>query len=264
MGGNLKMKEIQCDQLLEECFYKLKDLSIVGYLAVSDWINFLKRLHSLEKLRVKLTSREEIFSYEELFDQENNATVLAQLRELQLYELPTLTHLWKEDTQPSPILYNLENLIVSFCDKLKILVPSSISFQNLTNLEILKCHELINLVTSSTAKSLVQLKKMSVSECERITEVVVGEGGEASEVITFTQLIYLKLDSLPNLASFCCESYSFNFPSLEEVIVRQCPEMKTFSYGALGTPKLKKVQATQEDEWHWKVDLNTTIRCLTQ
>ena len=155
-------------------------------------------------------------------------------------------------------------ILVSFCDKLKILVPASISFQNLTNLEILKCHGLINLVTSSTAKSLVHLKKMSVSECEKITEVVVGEGGEASEVITFTQLIYLKLDSLPNLASFCSGSYSFNFPSLEEVIVRQCPEMKTFSYGALGTPKLKKVQATQEDECHWKVDLNTTIRCLTQ
>ena len=263
MGGNLKMKEMQCDQLLEECFYKLKYLSIIGYLAVSDWINFLKRLHSLEKLFVQLTSWEEIFPYEQLFDQENNATILAQLRELKLYELPTLTHLWKEDTQPSPILYNLENLIVSFCDKLKILVPSSISFQNLTNLEILKCHGLINLVTSSTAKSLVQLKKMIVSECERITEVV-GEGGEASEVITFTQLIYLKLDSLPNLASFCSESYSFNFPSLEEVIVRQCPEMKTFSYGALATPKLKKVQATQEDEWHWKVDLNTTIHWLAQ
>ncbi|KAL4628130.1 hypothetical protein ACB092_05G214400 [Castanea dentata] len=264
LSGDFKMKEIQCRQLLEESFYKLKDLCIAGYLAVSDWINFLKRLHSLEKLFVRQTSWEEIFPYEELFDRENNATILAQLRELELYELPTLTHLWKEVTQPSPILYNLENLIVSFCDKLKILVPSSISFQHLTNLEILECHGLINLVTSSTAKSLVQLKKMSVSQCERITEVVVGEGGEVSEVITFTQLIYLKLDSLPNLASFCSESYSFNFPSLEEVIVRQCLEMKTFSYGPLGTPKLKRVQATQEDEWHWKGDLNTTIHWLTQ
>ncbi|KAF3970561.1 hypothetical protein CMV_005761 [Castanea mollissima] len=252
LSGDFKMKEMQCDQLLEESLYKLKDLFIASYLAVSDWINFLKRLHSLERLFVRLTSWEEIFPYEELFDQENNAIILAQLRELELYELPTLTHLWKEDTQPSPILYNLENLIVSFCDNLKILVPSSISFQNLTNLEILKCHGLINLVTSSTAKSLEQLKKMSISECERITEVVVGEGGEVSEVITFTQLIYLKLDSLPNLASFCSESYSFNFPSLEEVIVRQCPRMKTFSHGPRGTPKLERVQAAQEDEWHWK------------
>ena len=188
---------------------------------------------------MRRTSWEEIFPYEELFDQENNATILAQLRELELYELPTLTHLWKEDTQPSPILYNLENLIVSFCDKLKILVPSSISFQNLTNLEILKCHGLINLVTSSTAKSLVQLKKISVSECERITEVVVREGGEDNELFTFTRLTRLKLDCLPNLTSFCSGSYSFKFPSFEEISVRQCPEIKIFSNGASGTPKLE-------------------------
>ena len=173
-----------------------------------------------------------------------------------------LTHLWKEDTHPSPIFHYLENLKVSRCDKLKNLVPSSVSFQKLTNLEILMCQGLINLVTSSTAKSLVQLKKMSVSKCERITEVVAGEGVETNEVITFNHLTYLKLDCLPNLTSFCSRSYSFEFPSLEEVIVSKCPEMKIFCHGVLSTPKLERVQATKEDEWHWKVDLNTTVRTL--
>ena len=81
-----------------------------------------------------------------------------------------------------------------------------LSFQNLTNLEIWKCHGLINLITPSTTKSLVKLKKMSVRECERITEVVVGKRGEASVVITFIQLTYLKLDCLPKLTSFYSES----------------------------------------------------------
>ncbi|KAM4119363.1 hypothetical protein ACJW30_03G052800 [Castanea mollissima] len=261
-GENYKMKEIQRDQLFEGCLYKLRVLHMIDNVAVSDWITFLKRLHNLEKLFVKSNSWEEIFPCKELFDMANHATILARLRELELFELPMLTHLWKEDTQPSPMFHNLENLKVSICDKLKNLVPSSVSFQNLTILEICKCHGLINLVTSSTAKSLVQLKKMSVSECERITEVITREGGEASEVITFTQLTYLKLDCLPKLTSFCSRSYSFEFPSLEEVIVRQCPEMKTFSHEALGTPKLEKVQATQEDEWHWKANLNTTIHWL--
>ena len=234
---------------------------MIGYLAISNWSGFLKRLHNIEKLVLTGSSQEEIFPYE-LFDEEKHDRILPQLRELELLNQPLLTCLWKEDTQPSLILHNLENLKVSQCSELKILVPSSISFQNLTNLEILKCHGLINLITFSTAKSLLQLKKMSVSECERITKVVVGEEGEASEVITFTQLTYLKLDSLPKLASFCFGSYSFELPSLEEVIVRQCPEMKIFSRGALGTPKLKRVLATQEDEWHWKADLNTTIHWL--
>ncbi|XP_050274696.1 uncharacterized protein LOC126717238 isoform X4 [Quercus robur] len=260
LGGDYKMKEIQHDQLFEQCLYKLKFLHVIGHVAVSDWITFLKRLHSVEKLFVSSSSLEEIFPYKELFDMENHATILEQLQELELSKRPMLTHLWKEDTQPSPIFHNLKNLKVFLCGELKILVSSSISFNNLTNLKIWKCHGLINLVTSSTAKSLVQLKKMSVSECERITEVVLGEGGEASEVITFTQLTFLKLDCLPNLSSFCSGSYSFEFPSLEEVIVRQCPEMKTFFLEALGTSKLEGVQATQEDEFHWKANLNTTIR----
>ncbi|XP_030957692.1 uncharacterized protein LOC115979771 [Quercus lobata] len=262
LGRNHNMKGIELAHFLEEvCFCKLKVLSVIDYLAISNWSGFLKRLHNIEKLVLTGSSQEEIFPYE-LFDEEKHDRILPQLRELELLNQPLLTCLWKEDTQPSLILHNLENLKVSQCGELKILVPSSMSFQNLTNLEILKCHGLINLITFSTAKSLVQLKKMSVSECDKITKVVVGEGGEASEVITFTQLTYLKLDSLPKLASFCFGSYSFELPSLEEVIVRQCPEMKIFSRGALGTPKLKRVLATQEDEWHWKADLNTTIHWL--
>ena len=96
---------------------------------------------------------------------------------------------------------------------------------------------------------------MSVSECERITEVVLGKRGEAGEVITFTQLTYLKLDCLPKLTSFYSESYTFEFLSLEEVIVRQCLEMKDFCPGMFKTPKIERVPSTKEHEWHWKAAL---------
>ena len=185
---------------------------------------------------------EELFPYEDILHPEKHARILTQLRELELSQLPMLTHLWKEETQSSPILQNLEALEVSQCDKLKLLVPSSVSFQSLTTLEISKCHGLINLVTVSTAKSLVQLKKLSVSECKRITEIVAREGGEVNEVINFNKLTSLKLEYLPNLTNFCSGNYSFVFPSLEEVIVRQCPEMemKIFSHRLLSTPKLDR------------------------
>ena len=202
---------------------------------------------------------EELFPYEDILHPEKHARILTQLRELQLSQLPMLTHLWKEETRSSPILQNLEALEVSQCGKLKLLVPSSVSFQNLTTLEISKCHGLINLVTVSTAKSLVQLKKLRVSECKRITEIVAREGGEVNEMINFNKLTSLKLEYLPNLTIFCSGNYSFVFPCLEEVIVRQCPEMKIFPHGVLSTPKLERVQTTNEDEWHGKIDLNTTL-----
>lgn len=82
------------------------------------------------------------------------------------------------------------------------------------------------------------------------------------EVISFSNLSYLKLDCLPRLTNFWSGGYCLEFPSLEEVIVRQCQEMKIFSHGDLRTPKLQRVKATKEDEWHWKDDLNSTIHWL--
>ncbi|KAE8125072.1 hypothetical protein FH972_019909 [Carpinus fangiana] len=265
------LRLVHCDtiwrgQLLGDCFSKLQAIGFINdpNKSVVSLSNFLRGLHNLRILVVLRNCWEEVFPYEEVLGQENHVWILPKLRELFLTELPMLTHLWKEGTQPCQILHNLETLYLKECAKLRNLVPSSVSFQNLTELEILKCHGLINLVTSPTAKSLVQLKKMSVSECESITEVVTREGGEANddEVISFSNLSYLKLDCLPRLTNFCSGSYCLELPSLEEVIVRRCQEMKIFSHGDLRTPKLRRVEATKEDEWHWKDDLNSTIHWL--
>ncbi|KAB1202369.1 hypothetical protein CJ030_MR8G007353 [Morella rubra] len=253
-------------QFLEELLCKLKVLWVGCNYDGGDFSpsTFIGRLHNLETLRVCSNKWKEIFPYEVLFGQENHARSLTNLREVEFFENPMLTHLWKEDMQPCPIFENLKILKVSECHKLSNLVPSTVSFQNLTNLEIFKCGGLIHLFTSSTARSLVQLQKLSVSECTSIMEIVGSEGGEANEVITFSNLAYLKLDCLAHLTQFCSISYSFDFPALAKVTMRQCPEMKIFCPGVLSTPKLKKVQATEEgQEWHWiKDDLNATIDWL--
>ncbi|XP_042939222.1 uncharacterized protein LOC122274265 isoform X2 [Carya illinoinensis] len=192
-----------------------------------------------------------------------------RLRILRLCRLWMLTHLWKEhSTRPCKLFHNLEYLDVSRCGKLKNIVPSSVSLHNLTGLEISSCHGLINLLTSSTAKTLVQLKRMTVFDCKRIIELVAMEDiGEANVAITFNKLRYLELRGLPNFTHFCSGPYSFGFPSLDEVIVRCCPEMKTFSHGVLSTPKLTAVyddhnRSFSKPNLYWEDDLNTTTRCL--
>ncbi|KAG6646087.1 hypothetical protein CIPAW_08G169000 [Carya illinoinensis] len=165
-----------------------------------------------------------------------------RLRLLRLCRLRMLTHFWKEDsTKPCPLCRNLEFLRLSQCGKLKNLVPSLVSLQNLTVLNISHCHGLINLLTSSTAKTLVQLENMTLIDCKRITEIVTKEDGE--EVIVR-----------------CC-------PEMKTLIVRCCPEMKTFCHEVLSTPKLKGVydasyRGNLERNSHWKHDLNTTTRWL--
>ncbi|KAG2694938.1 hypothetical protein I3760_08G167500 [Carya illinoinensis] len=221
----------------------------------------LTRLPNLLKLNVYDSVWEEIFPYE-LVDRE------IRLRRLTLCRLRMLTHLWKEDsTQPCQLFHNLQYLDVSRCGKLKNLVPSLVSLRNLTGLEILHCHGLINLLTSSTAKTLVQLERMTVIDCKRITEIVAMEDiGETNVAIIFNELRYLELRGLPNLTHFCSGPYSFGFPSLDKVIVRCCPEMKTFSHGVLSTPMLTAVYDDyiwdSRHNSHWEHDLNTTTRWL--
>ncbi|KAG6646156.1 disease resistance protein At4g27190-like isoform X1 [Carya illinoinensis] len=254
----------------EGTFPNLEDLSLFfsGTICPSRFSDFpdpsflLTRLPNLLKLNVYDSVCEEIFPYE-LVDRE------IRLRRLTLCRLCMVTHLWKEDnTKPCPLFHNLEYLDVSRCSKLKNIVPSSVSLHNLTGLKISDCHGLINLLTSSTAKTLVQLKRMTVIDCKRITEIVAMEDvGEANVAITFNKLRCLELRRLPNLTHFCSGPYSFGFPSLDEVIVRCCPEMKTFSHGVLSTPKLKGVSDDymsffSKPNLYWEDDLNTTTRCL--
>ncbi|KAF5462724.1 hypothetical protein F2P56_018707 [Juglans regia] len=254
-------------QFFVESFCKLKVLEVkcnddTSVLSLS---NLLKRLQNLEKLVVSCNSWQEIISYEDFIGPEKQTRILPRLKELRVSEAPMLTHLWKEDVQESLVFDKvLEILAVSECHKLRSLVPSSAYFHNLTDLEILSCNGLINLITYTTAKSLVQLRKMSVSSCEGITEIVARGDDQAKVVITFSKLTCLKFDCLPNFTSFCSGSYSIKFPYLEEVIVGECPVMKTFCHGVLSTPKLKGVQAKRGEESHtrWKLDLNTTIHSL--
>ncbi|XP_042990731.1 uncharacterized protein LOC122317790 isoform X2 [Carya illinoinensis] len=194
------------DQLFIESFCNLKVLEVQCNHDTSAIFpsNLLKSLQNLEKLVVSCNDWHEIFPFEEFIGPSNHAMLLPQLKELRVSKARMLTHLWKEDIQESLVFHKvLEILAVSKCHKLKSLVPSSVCFHNLTDLEILSCNGLIHLITYPTAKSLVQLRKMSVSSCEGITEIMAKGDDQAKVVITFSKLTCLKFDCLPNFTSFC-------------------------------------------------------------
>ncbi|XP_031254302.1 uncharacterized protein LOC116112287 [Pistacia vera] len=151
--------------------------------------------------------------------------------------------------------------------------PSLATFQYLKVLRVDCCNELKKLITPSTARSLVQLREMSLKSCHMLIEIVENEGeGDAttSTEIVFDNLKKLSLRWLGNLVCFCSRNYSFNFPSLEELIIGECPDMKTFSQGILSTPKLHKVnyESYNETKAKWDImeveneenDLNKTIK----
>ncbi|GAU50691.1 hypothetical protein TSUD_410470, partial [Trifolium subterraneum] len=153
-------------------------------------------------------------------------------------------------------------MIVLQCSSLIKLVPSSATFKNMTYLEVANCNGLKNLITSATAKSLVELATMKIAMCNWIEDIVNGE--DDTNEIVFCSLQSLELISLPRLCRFSSCPCPIMFPLLEVVVVKECPRMELFSLGVTDTPNLQNLQIEENDgENHWVGDdLNGTVKKL--
>ncbi|XP_065848950.1 uncharacterized protein [Euphorbia lathyris] len=222
--------------------------------SVSLLFGFLAR-YSLEKVTFTESFMEEMFLLDD--EGEFREDEYLRIKHLELVCDDNLKHLLKDHSQLNPILQHLQTLTVQFCDELINIVPSSASFQNLLKLDVGYCESMINLVTTSTSKTMVQLMELRVSGCPRMEEIISNDQDctEQDEII-FNKLKRLELKELPIL-SFCSGNHTFNFPLLEQVVVKKCYRMKIFCGRDLSTPKLLGVLF--EDEQSWKGDLNATI-----
>ncbi|GMI79299.1 hypothetical protein HRI_001599200 [Hibiscus trionum] len=261
---NGNMKEIWHGALPNKYFVNLRRLKL-GFLDASVTIPncFVQSLPNLEELFVRKAALKELFPCEGLRDEDEHAGTFSHLKKLRLSELPELTHLWKKEVSLAQVLCNLEFLQVKKCGKLENLVPTSVSFKHLTTLKVSKCHGFRNLVTFTIAKSMVQLKTMSVTDCQMIEEIIASTTDEVADVTVFNQLESLKLDSLPWLSRFCSGNYALVFPTLEDVIIKRCPKMEFFTMGELSTPMLHGLQSTKgKYVGRCEGDLNAAIQQL--
>ena len=198
------------------------------------------RLKKLEKLTVEsCLSLDEIFEFRELNSKEGKSLTIPQQKE-------------------APVTLQREKMKIRDMG-----TEQTQSFQNLTSVVVHRCHGLRYLFPSSVAASLRNLKELSISECERIEEIVLkpAENEKAEDYILFPQLCSLRLFCLPKIMSFSQGNYNLDWPSLEKVIYQSCT-MQTFCLGLLNTPKLTALVTDEEQKFVWKGDLNTTIEYL--
>ncbi|RHN79199.1 putative leucine-rich repeat domain, L domain-containing protein [Medicago truncatula] len=156
-----------------------------------------------------------------------------------------------------PVLQLLETICVYQCSSMIKLVPSSVTFSYMTDLEVTNCNGLINLISHSTAKSLVKLTTMKIKMCNWLEDIVNGKEDETNEIV-FCSLQTLELISLQRLCRFCSCPCPIKFPLLEVVVVKECPRMELFSLGVTNTTNLQNVQTDEGN--HWEGDLNRTIK----
>ncbi|KAG8650646.1 hypothetical protein MANES_07G062324v8 [Manihot esculenta] len=250
-------------ELLASKFCKEHDLSMIAEgngerIAASSGGKVV--IPSLEELRVEYNTIKNLCS------QTSQADFLCGLKGIELTCISSdFTLLPSQFFKSLPILEKLvlSDASVMECGRLQVLVASSVSFQNLTALQVSNCQGLVNLLSSSTARSLERLEKMKIEECELIQEVIVAKVDEEEEnEICFSRLKCLELQRLPSLSSFCSGNLTFSFPSMEEVIIVECPNMKIFAQ-EVSTPQLWRVQTGERKyEWEWEGSLNNTIQAL--
>ncbi|KAI7735109.1 hypothetical protein M8C21_033768 [Ambrosia artemisiifolia] len=115
---------------------------------------------------------------------------------------------------------------------------------NLKSVYIIGCDILSHVFTFSTLESLRQLKELRVEKCYAIQVIVKEENGTSSKVVVFPRIEILELDDLPNLKGFFLGTNNFRWPSLDNVMINDCPQLMVFTSGESKSPKLKYIRTS--------------------
>ncbi|KAL6206915.1 hypothetical protein ACLB2K_024161 [Fragaria x ananassa] len=192
----------------------------------------LKFLFSYAPTNSSLNSLEQLLGLEKVNGEIHAAgdATLPFLRELYLRGIQKLMNLGDDSLGPARLYFpKVEILKVKDCDSLQNLRSSAISFNNLTTLHVRRCKGLKYLISISMAKSLMQLTKLKVRDCEEMIEIIASSGNDvARNEIEFKMLKHLELSALPSLRGFCSGTHTVKFPSLENLCMTGCTQLEGF------------------------------------
>ncbi|XP_044486371.1 putative disease resistance protein RGA3 [Mangifera indica] len=240
LGNLIKLENICHGQLNVGSFRNLRIIKIekcdrLEYLFVYFIVKNLVQLEEIEVTDCK--NLKEIFG-EENNDpgdeiETNNKTEFNQLCSLTLQRLPKFIKICFDMRVVFPRLENLKVCSINF-ENTCIDEPLAMFHysQCLKSLTVEECNDLKFLFSSSMVKSLNQLQKLLISNCKSMEVITDPEGVQNEEKIvdmSFPRLLYLKLEVLPKLTSFCVGNL-IEFPSLKELHIERCSNLKTFFY----------------------------------
>ena len=100
---------------------------------------------------------------------------------------------------------------------------------NLTSLVVDGCDNMKSLLSSSVAESFRNLKKLEISNCKLMEEIILTEGldVEGKSKMKFQKLEFLFLKDLPKLARFCNINL-LKCPALKKLQIDNCTKLNTF------------------------------------
>ncbi|XP_045793613.1 disease resistance protein At4g27190-like [Trifolium pratense] len=243
---NKKVKKIHMPVLEELCIIKCDLLDVL--FIFEEKFNFLVpshlqtiRIEKCAKLKVIMARREE---------RDDIINTFTRLKSLHLKELPNLVRFSFSGIYES---WDKQDMDGQEGDHVRItchpLMDESL-FPNITSLCIEACHKINILFSHSSMSGLKHLQKLKVRDCANMEEIVLHQGKieASSSKIVFHALQYLLLTKLPNLKAFSQCHNNLDFPSLQNVYIKDCPNMEVFSRGFSDTPKLEDLSITPKFE----------------
>ncbi|CAA6672457.1 unnamed protein product [Spirodela intermedia] len=186
------------------------------------------RLSSVDLGFMKALRRLEISDSTDLEELVFNTSHFSELEELGLGTLPRATISWKDG-----------NVFVRGPTTAAI-------FKNLRKLSITKCEALEDI---TWIRQLPCIETLKLYGCSRIEEVIVVEEVTVDNVdyqndSFFPKLKRISLHDLPNLRSIC--RHPLLLPSLEEVHVIYCRELKKLPFGLSTAKNIQRIFGKQE------------------
>ncbi|XP_071690753.1 disease resistance protein At4g27190-like [Rutidosis leptorrhynchoides] len=210
---------------------------------------------SLETLVVS-----ELDSIVELWPNQLAPTQFGKLKSLRIEKCHKLVKIFPSDLDT--LFPKLEKLEVEKCDSLEQVWGSKrVQIRNLKSVYIYECPKLKNLCYIYTFKGLLNLQILDLSSCKMMEGVVFDDDRDENldaVVSAVNKLEQLTLANLPNLNYFSNTKCYIGLPELNQVTVKSCPDICTFSEGSVVTQRLKF--ALIDGEETWKGDLNSTIQ----
>ncbi|KAJ1380802.1 P-loop containing nucleoside triphosphate hydrolase [Sesbania bispinosa] len=236
------LRWIKHDQCILRYFTKEKEITVEGFQRLLNLVpsNVMHIFQNLKELTVKnCGSLVEVFESEGVDVKQKQARIHYELEAMNLHSLPKLIHIWKNHGEV-------------------------LGFHKLRILKVEHCGNLCSLLSPSIARSLVQLWHLRIYSCHMMEEITTkedeeSEGSENKATILFPMLNKLELRYLPNLKCFCSGTFNIELPSCDEMIIEKCPQMTTFCYGAVTTPKLPHIYKGSYEYVDVMGDLNMTI-----
>ncbi|KVI00574.1 AAA+ ATPase domain-containing protein [Cynara cardunculus var. scolymus] len=203
---------------------------------------------SLETLELS-----ELDSVEELWSSQLPTSQFGKLKSLRVEKCHKLINIFPSELET--LFPSLEKLDVEKCDSLEQVWGSEgVQIRNLKSVFVSECPKLRNLCSFYTFKGLPNLQILDVSSCKMMEEVVEDEhkNEKMKEVVSLGKLEEVKLAFLPNLNYFSHTKCDMEMAELTQVIVKNCPEMHTFSGSSVTTPKLKFLDGNIPGSVKWK------------